>query len=152
MQVNWHVLFYCRTNSVIQNIRGFIDRLLIATKHKRFYWLLIAAQRVLGSHMRLSEQQLRTTALVCSIWLSLSQNILRNNSYFQCISALNTILKYVAMWIITWLTRFWPMHLVQFVWIGAHDYRPSCPVVLVCLYMAFLNVITCAISILLPQQ
>ena len=48
-QVNWHVLFYCRTKSVTQNIRGFIER------------LLRAAVRVLGSRTRLSERWLKTT-------------------------------------------------------------------------------------------
>ena len=51
MQDSWHVLFHCRTKSVTQNIRSFIER------------LLRAAQRVLGSHMRLSEQWLRTTGI-----------------------------------------------------------------------------------------
>jgi len=47
--VNCPVLFYSRTKSVTQNIRGFIEK------------LLRAARRVLGSHMRLSEQWLRNT-------------------------------------------------------------------------------------------
>jgi len=51
-QVIRHVLFYSRTKSVTQNIKGFIER------------VLRAAQRVLGSHMRLSELWLRTTQFV----------------------------------------------------------------------------------------
>jgi len=51
-QVNWHVLCYCRTKSVIQNIRSLIGR------------LFKVAQRVLGSHMQLSGLSLRTTGLI----------------------------------------------------------------------------------------
>ena len=50
-QVNWHVLFRCRTKSVTQNIRGVIER------------LLKAAQRMFARRMWFSEPRLRTTAL-----------------------------------------------------------------------------------------
>jgi len=51
-QVKWHVLLYCRTTSVTQNIRGITAI------------LLRVAQRVLGSRMWwLSKQWLRTTGL-----------------------------------------------------------------------------------------
>jgi len=50
-QFNWHVLFYNRTNSVIQNVRRFIER------------PVRAAQRVPGSRMRPSEPRLRNTGL-----------------------------------------------------------------------------------------
>jgi len=50
-QVNWHVLFCCRTKSVAQNIWGFIER------------PLRVAQRILGNRMRFSKQWLRTIGL-----------------------------------------------------------------------------------------
>jgi len=52
-QFNSHVLFFSRTKSVTQIIRGFIER------------LLRAAQRVPGNRIRSSEPSLRTTRLVC---------------------------------------------------------------------------------------
>jgi len=50
-RANWRLLVYCRTKPITQNIRGVVERL------RR------AAQMVLGNHMRLSKQWLRTTAL-----------------------------------------------------------------------------------------
>jgi len=50
-QVNWHVLFYCRTKSVTQDIRGFVER------------LVRASERVLEGHTRPSESRLRNTAI-----------------------------------------------------------------------------------------
>jgi len=52
--VNWHILFYCRTKSVTQNIKRFL------TFIKR---LLRAAKRVLGCRMRFSKLRLRTIRL-----------------------------------------------------------------------------------------
>jgi len=50
MQVNSHISFHCRAKSITLNIRGAIES------------LQRGPQRVLGSHMWLSELRLRITA------------------------------------------------------------------------------------------